>query len=135
VTSRARRRDEGQSLVEISLILPIVILLVVVVFDLGRAVYAQHTVGNAARGGLRVAIVNQTLARIEDGARERAVGLDPNRLTVTPIPCTTTQIGCEIGVTVAYPFEPITPLVGNIVGPMTLQSTSRAPVERVFTEP
>jgi Flp pilus assembly protein TadG len=137
VTTRGNRRDEGQSLVEISLILPIVILLVVVVFDLGRAVYAHHTLGNAARGGLRVAIVDQTPAGIQEGARSRAVGLDPNTLIVTPIPCTTpsTIIGCEIGVQVSYPFEPITPLVGNIVGPMTLQSTSRAPVERVFPSP
>jgi hypothetical protein len=54
---------------------------------------------------------------------------------VTPLWCATTEIGCEIGVQVTYPFEPITPLVGRIVGPMTLGSTTRAPVERVFTEP
>jgi Flp pilus assembly protein TadG len=122
--------------VEVALILPMVILLVVAVFDLGRAVYAQHTIGNAARGGARVAIVNQTPARIEEGARSRAVGLDATKLQVPPVgPCTPSlKIGCEISVTVTYSFEPMTPLVGRIVGPMTLQSTTRAAVERVFTE-
>jgi TadE-like protein len=121
--------------VEISLILPIVILLVVVVFDLGRAVYAQHTIGNAARGGLRVAIVNQTVADIQEGARSRSVGLDASKFTVDPIPCTTLLIGCEYGVRVRYQFEPMTPLVGAVAGPLTLESTSRAPVERVFPSP
>ena len=49
---RALRRDErGQALVEFALVLPIFILLLVAIFDLGRAVFAYNTLTNAAREG------------------------------------------------------------------------------------
>ena len=120
---------------EFALIIPIVLLLIVVVFDLGRAIYAQHTIGNAARGGARVAIVDQTPSKIDAGARERAVGLTASELMVVPTYCVSPKIGCEIQVKVTYRFEPITPLVGAILGPMTLESTTTMPVERVYAEP
>jgi Flp pilus assembly protein TadG len=60
VMARVRpvRRD-GQALVEFALVLPIFLLIVFGVFDLGRGVYAYNTVANAAREGARVAAVNQ----------------------------------------------------------------------------
>jgi len=44
----------GQSLVEFALILPLFVLLVVGVFDLGRAFFAYIAISNAAREGVRV---------------------------------------------------------------------------------
>jgi len=45
------RRDRGQALVELALILPVAILFLGAVLDLGRVFYAQITVTNAAREG------------------------------------------------------------------------------------
>ena len=44
---------------EFALVLPIFLLIVFGVFDLGRGVFAYNTVANAAREGARVAAVNQ----------------------------------------------------------------------------
>ena len=58
---RSRRRSRGQALVETALILPVFILLLLVIFDFGRAIYAYNTVANAARTGARLAATNQIL--------------------------------------------------------------------------
>ena len=55
----AGRRGHGQSLVEFALVLPVFILVLVSLFDLGRAVFVYNTLTNAAREGARLAIVNQ----------------------------------------------------------------------------
>ena len=44
----------GQSLVEFALILPLFVLIVVGIFDLGRAFFAFIDISNAAREGVRV---------------------------------------------------------------------------------
>jgi Flp pilus assembly protein TadG len=51
---RADRQRHGQSLVEFALILPLFVLLIVGVFDLGRAFFAYIAISNAAREGARV---------------------------------------------------------------------------------
>ena len=136
---RSRRRVRGQGLTEFALIFPIFILLLVVVFDFGRAIYAHHTIANAARGGARVAIVDQNPAPIRATALAETVGLNPDDisvdLTALTSSCVTLKIGCEAEVTVTYDFRPLTPIVGNIIGPMTLSATTRFPIERVYTSP
>jgi hypothetical protein len=54
-----RRRDErGQTLVELALILPIFLMLLVGIFDLGHVVWTNDLVSNAAREGARYSIVH-----------------------------------------------------------------------------
>jgi Flp pilus assembly protein TadG len=134
-----RERRQGQGLVEFALILPVFVLLILVVFDLGRAVYAQHTIENAARAGARVAIVNQDQSAVANAAMGAAVGLDAavvgvdtSRLKTSCPPPTGMKIGCTTEVSVTYQFRPLTPIVGTIVGPMTLNARTRIPVERVY---
>jgi hypothetical protein len=54
-------RGTGQTLVEFALVLPVIVLMLFGILDLGRAVYAYNTIANAARIGARVAAVNQIL--------------------------------------------------------------------------
>jgi Flp pilus assembly protein TadG len=136
---QTRRGARGQGLAEFALIFPIFILLLVVVFDFGRAIYAHHTIANAARGGARVAIVDQAPGPIRATALAETVGLNPDDISVDltnlTTSCVTLKIGCETEVTVTYDFRPLTPIVGNIIGPMTLSATTRFPIERVYTSP
>lgn len=48
----------GQSLVEFALILPILILLMVGLFDLGRVVFTNNSLSDGARQGARIAAIN-----------------------------------------------------------------------------
>jgi len=160
----SRQHQRGQSLVETALILPIFILLLVVMFDLGRLVFTLSTVGNAAREGARVAAVNQITSASEcnqsrpveqpnaahwaprecAAAAASSVGVTVADVTVVysapagaNLTCTNggtpnVQVGCLAAVTVTATWQPITPLVGNIVGPVTLSGNSEMKIERVF---
>ncbi|HET8785699.1 MAG TPA: TadE family protein, partial [Candidatus Limnocylindrales bacterium] len=50
-----RRRSRGQSLVELALIAPVFLILLLTAIDLGRLMYSQITITNAAKEGALVA--------------------------------------------------------------------------------
>jgi len=47
----------GQALVELAIILPLLLLLILGVFEFGRAMYVKNTLTHAARAGARSAVV------------------------------------------------------------------------------
>lgn len=107
-----QKSSKGQSLVEFALILPILVLVIVGVFDLGRAFFALITINNAAREGARYA----TLHRGDfDGMKNAAVAEAINSgITITvadiTVACPLDAVGkCTQGdvvrVTVAYDFQ------------------------------
>src|SRR4051812_49820806 len=55
---RRRGRSTGQALLEFSLILPVFLIMLMGVIDLGRAIWAQNSLAAAAREGARLAIVH-----------------------------------------------------------------------------
>ena len=48
------QEHKGQSIVEIALLLPLLVLIIVGVFELGRAFFAYIAISNAAREGVRL---------------------------------------------------------------------------------
>ena len=78
--TRGDRR--GQSLVEFALVLPLFIIILVGIFDFGRAIFAYSTLNNASREAARQAVVDQTLVHIEDAAIAGAVSLTLERTDV-----------------------------------------------------
>lgn len=56
--TRTRTRIRGQALVETALILPLFLVLMMGVFDLGRAIWATTSLASAAREAARFAIVH-----------------------------------------------------------------------------
>jgi Flp pilus assembly protein TadG len=145
VSSLLRRRTRrGQTLVEFALILPIFLLLVIGIFDFGRAVYAYNTISNAAREAVRTAIVDQNVSVItaEAVSRSATVGVtaadvtvefrtsDLSALCVAPY-----AIGCVAVVTVGYDYTAATPVIGNLIGTISMSATTRQPIEYVFQTP
>src|SRR3990172_8700424 len=55
---KRQRAARGQALVEFALIIPVFILLMVGIFDLGHVVWANNALSNATREGARFAIVH-----------------------------------------------------------------------------
>ncbi|MBI2762161.1 MAG: pilus assembly protein [Chloroflexi bacterium] len=141
----------GQSLVEFALILPVLLLVLFGVFDFGRAIYAYNAVSNAAREGGRTAIVNQTASdiRARAAAQATALGIDATSTSCPPSgpsgvcvefknaaltsACTPANLGCVAVITVKYSITPLTPIVGSIVGPLTISSTTKQAVESLCT--
>lgn len=63
------RPRRGQSMVETALILPILLLVVFIVFDLGRVVFLKAQLENAVREGARVGLVSEPFS--EAAVRDR----------------------------------------------------------------
>ena len=137
-----RSRTRGQGLVEFALVFPLLILLIVGVFDAGRLIFAYNSITNAAREATRVGIVDQTAATIQNEAINQATSLGLTSAAVdvqfcdsTATVCTTTKptnLDSLVQVRITYQWTAITPIIGNIIGPKTITATSRMVVERVF---
>ena len=136
-------RRRGQTLVEFALILPIFLLMMLGILDLGRAVYAYHTINNAAREAVRVAIVDQNTTVIQDEAVQQSVGLGVSTGDVdvtfldgsyaNTAPCNATpRMGCVAEIEVAYTYRAVTPIIGQIVGEIQMIGSTRQPIERTY---
>lgn len=67
------RRSTGQGLVEFALLLPILVLLLIGVFDLGRAFHALITLNNAGREAARFGTLHRTdIDGMRDAAQQEA---------------------------------------------------------------
>ena len=131
-----RSRQRGQSLVETAFVLPVLLLIMLAIFDFGRAVYAYNLVSNAAREAARLAIVDQNETAITDEAHKASIGLDPDAVGVAySTSCATIKIGCPASVTVDYEWTAITPIIGSVIGSIALSSTTEMPIERVYQSP
>lgn len=125
--------SRGQALVEFAFVLPILLLLLIGILDFGRAIFAYNSVSNAARSATRVAIVDQNFTEIEAAALREAVGLDPLVVIVEyEAACTTPEQGCIVTVEVAHDWQAATPIIGAIVGPITIASDAKMPIEYEF---
>jgi Flp pilus assembly protein TadG len=142
-----RQRSRGQALVEIALALPVFLLLVLGLFDVGRGVFMYAGLTNAAREGARLAIVNQDKTmigqRVQDMALTATVSNlgNPNDLVSfrRPTPnladplanaeCSPPALGCIAVVKARATWTLITPLVGALVGPINLEARSELPIE------
>lgn len=61
-TNRAcRMNSSGQALVEMAFLLPLLLLLVMGIFEIGRTMYIKNTMTHAARAGARAAVVTPGL--------------------------------------------------------------------------
>jgi Flp pilus assembly protein TadG len=116
-------------------------LLLIAIFDGGRLVFAYNDISNAARVGARVAIVNQgsNAARTATINQATSLGLTNSDVTVSYLQpdlsgaCASPYaLGCVAEVSVTFDWQAITPIIGNVMGPVTLTTESRMPIERVY---
>ena len=85
---------------EFALIFPILILLLVAIFDVGRLVFAYNDITNAARAGARVAIVNQG----SNVAQQATIG-QATSLGLTNADVTVTYLQPNLGAACPSPYD------------------------------
>ncbi len=110
------RGERGQDLVEFALIFPVLFLILMGIFDMGRAIYYTSTLHSAAREGARYASVAPTdNAGIQAAVEYMAVGITPADLTIT---ATVVRGGSYdvVNVVVTYNMPIVTPLIGAFFG-------------------
>ena len=133
-TRDRRRSSRGQSLVELALIAPVFLILLLTAIDLGRLMYSQITITNAAKEGALVASQGgtwQSGAGCSDantvmcGALTEAQGgfivVDQTAVNLSPAVCDKDAPYPAGGpptvtVEVTAPFRLVTPIIASIVG-------------------
>ena len=138
---KTKRKNAGQSLVEFALILPLFMVLIMALFDIGRAVLYYAALNTAAREGTRFAIVqpdsdfvgafdcaNTGLPTTVDNICTEVMSklfnisdLDRSTITIEYSTQNDNEI-VQIGIELAY--EPITPGLG-LIGDFTLSANSQ----------
>ena len=68
--------ERAQATVEFALVLPILLLILMGIFDFGRGLFAFTVVANSAREGARVGIIQGDEAAIRIAVRQYAIGVN-----------------------------------------------------------
>ncbi|HYX81617.1 MAG TPA: TadE/TadG family type IV pilus assembly protein [Gemmatimonadales bacterium] len=139
------REAQGVTTVEFALVIPVLLLLVIGMLDFGRALNAQIVLASASQEGAHYAVLHPTAApsAINDAARARTAPLAADAIGVTAeyyngatfvpwpsagIPASSPTPGpVLVRVSVTYPWDAVTFVVGNFVqpaGPRTLSSSA-----------
>jgi Flp pilus assembly protein TadG len=123
------RSEQGQSVTEFALALPILALLLFAVIQFGIAFNHYVTLTDATRAGARKAAVGRQLpnpaAACATAIRDSAQDLDQSDLDPS---CTSTwQPGADVTVTATYPYQ--ISLLGLVVKSGRLSSTTTERVE------
>jgi hypothetical protein len=145
-TAQARdgRPSRGQSVVELALMLPIMVIVIAGIVDLGRIYYAYITVVNVAREGARFAAAHppkpscaqgldpSALTAIEERARHeaQAAGITQAQLSIL-VQCDSGDHEQPIRVTVWYNFRPILTQMLLVGQPIRLHSET---VMQIFAQ-
>jgi Flp pilus assembly protein TadG len=133
--------ERGQSLVELALVFVLLLWLVSVILDLGRAYYVIVALENAAEEGAAYASIDP--ACLQEGestdcddpdnavwrARHENPGgmLSPDLITVNFTSASASPApGDAITVHASYPYEVMTPLGGTVLGTDTITLTGSA---------
>ena len=135
----------GQGLAEFALVLPILLLIVLLGLDLGRAFFGWVTLNNTVRVAANYAATNpdasfaaasayDTLLRNEgnNAACVIAPGAPPQPVftdSALDSNATTKDLGDNATVTISCPFRLLTPIVGGLIGnPVTISASMTFPI-------
>ncbi|MDH7488991.1 MAG: TadE/TadG family type IV pilus assembly protein [Anaerolineae bacterium] len=129
IRTSSRRRGRGQSLVEVALLLPVLIVLLAAVIDLGRVLDASIVLSNAARVGARFGSIHPTWydsirVRVVDFANNSGMAFTGVVLDGSNVEVSSSAVpGQPIVVTITYDL----PLYfGRMVGLNTIRIVRRA---------
>jgi Flp pilus assembly protein TadG len=148
ILARRERAEQGQALVEMALMLPVLVLLLVGVFDLGRAVWLSNSLAMAVREGTRYGVVHGALSAspagpgsatytapdvdtaIASSVQRYATGI-PDLTVHASWPDGNANRGSRIVVSASFPFTPILAqaFLGNALR-VSLQSSSTLVIEQ-----
>lgn len=126
---RLMRRQHGQALVEMAIILPLLLMLLFGIIEFGRVFNAQLVMSQASREGARTAAVGSSDAEVIDAVRNTSVYED-TELTIEITPSGDRERGIPVEVTVSYDVDLFAPVITEIASdPFTVSSSTVMRVE------
>jgi len=119
---RGFKRDGGQSLVEMAVVLPVLLLLVIGMVEFARAWMFQQLITNIAREGARLAVIptsNQAMVQTRIDQLLTAANINPASASVNLTICTGPNCTGQsdiVQVQVPYAFTLIGPIANLVCG-------------------
>jgi Flp pilus assembly protein TadG len=100
-----RGAERGAAAIEFALVLPILLLLILGIFEFGRVLNIQISLSNAAREGARVMAIHDDQVTATTAAINAAPGINPaitsGQVNILPASCAGVENG-TVQVTIAY---------------------------------
>lgn len=138
--ARARRRiddEHGQALVEFAVMLPVLMLLLVGVFNVGSWIWTDIDLASGTREAGRLLLTSKDDSSAVQHVEDRLVqnlnsGIDPSKLTYSfnPAPASSTPLwpsGTTVTLTVTYPDQ--LNVMGIAVGDPNMTSSAQVRIQ------
>lgn len=122
-------KRKGQSMVEFALVLPILILLLVGIFEFGQMFNAYLQINHASREGARTAALRGTDAEVIQTVKDSSptLGLTDADITITPSSRTR---GDSVKVEIVYDYQVEIGIISSIISDsVTLETQTTMRVE------
>ncbi len=110
------KEEKGQSLVEMALLLPVLLLLLIGIFDLGRVLYTSIHLHLATQETVRLGGLGASDAEMTSFAKDYVHIGDVSLLEVDISPLEGQRVSGEyVTVTLEYPIEFFTPFFSRVI--------------------
>jgi hypothetical protein len=106
--------EKGQALLEFALVLPLLLILIVGIFDLGRVLYSFMHLNIISQETVRLGGLGKSNEEMSQNARNMLHIGDPSNLDINITP-TERRSGEYVKVTLQYPVEYMTPFISNVL--------------------
>jgi len=129
IIQRFHKKEEGQALVEFALVLPILLILLLGIFEFGNIFFSYLVIQNASRDAARYGTVAATDLEMEQVIMRKTDVLKEDNITVTITPVESARTrGNEINVLIDYDVPLLAPLWNNFLPnpfPITAKTVMR----------
>jgi len=127
----ATRNKRGQALVEVAILLPILLLILMGIFEFGRVFNAYLIINHASREGARSAALGNDDTEIINKINASIFYLDSAKLTIVITPSKSSRTrGTDVTVNLKYNIDIIVPIIENLVpNPFPLEAQTVMRVE------
>lgn len=124
--NRLIKRRDGQAMVEMALILPLLLMLCLGIFEFGRIFGSSMIINNLARDGARFGVVGHSDSEIMNQILSGHAWLDENNMTVTISPADANRnAGDNLIVSVDYSVPLMTSFFANIINENTVSLSAQ----------
>lgn len=127
---KLRHSEQGQSIVEFALLLPVMLLLLCGTIDFGRILYTYMNMNLATQEAVRLGGLGRGDAEIRAFTLDYLDPADPTAVVVNITPVEVSRDpGDYVTVTVSTPYAYMTPVISAILPVLTINTQSTMRVE------
>lgn len=115
ITLRILKNQDGQSVVEFAIILPVLLLIIMGIVQFGMLIGSYLTLENAAREAARAGIIGSTNAEVRLVITSTSPNLEPGKLTIAIAPSEGSRTsGSTLTVNLTYNYDLTIPIISSL---------------------